>query len=176
MLSNKQTFVGTVEETPSLVAICRSLSPTLFGMTFEAASFRVAYHSVLGLDLDVILEAVAPPNGNSSEPMMKNATDTPSGPFSAKIFRENLSSDHLKANIARSMIVNERPSVVWASAFWNLVILANQKSVLVESKCGRKFFRTTECDLYLVEILSCLGIWQLKCCRKQNTKQNKMSI
>ena len=115
-------------------------------MTFEAASFLVACPFVLALVLAAILVDVAPPNGNSSAPMTRNAIDTPSGPSFAKICQESLSNDLHRANIAPSMTAKERPSGVSASAFSKLAIPLNRKPAWVESKCGGKFFKRTESD------------------------------
>ena len=60
---------------------------------------------------------VAPPSGNLSEQMMKNAIDTQNGRFSAKIYRGKLSRDPAKANTAASAKARRRPSGAWEFAF-----------------------------------------------------------
>ena len=109
------------------------------GTTFELPLCQAACLSGLAWAKGAVLANVVPLNGNLLAPMTKNVIDTPSGPSSVKICRENPSSDRHRASIARLMTTEERRSDAWASASLKAVMKANPKSVSAESKCGKKF-------------------------------------
>ena len=96
------------------------------------------------MDAEIRGTGVVPPSGNSSEPMMKNATDTPSGPFFAKIYRESILKDMVRANTVPLMRAKRRLTDAWGSAFLIPALVGSLKSVSAELRCGRRSWKSEE--------------------------------
>jgi len=111
-----QTLVGIAVMTPTALGKPSSHFLISFGTSLNRLSSPAAFLSAHGtvLDVAVLATGVAPPNGNSSVPMMRSATNTPLGPFCAKIYLANILSDQGKANTAKLGWRSKEHSNAWA--------------------------------------------------------------